>query len=387
MAEKSKVLHIITRMINGGADENTLFTVNGLARDNYQVALLVGEEHERKMMQRLEDDVQLYILASLVRDISPVNDLRALLFIYRLIKKEKYEIVHTHTAKAGVLGRVAARMAGVPAIIHTIHGTTFPDTISFPQRFIYKNLERFCGWFTDFFITVGEDMQEKYLQAGIGSPDRYQTVYSGMELAKFNHAAGLPPARVSSLKEELGIAPEEIVVGNVARLEARKGQKFYFQVAARVCEEVGNVRFLVVGDGADREKLQQQAGELGLEDRVVFTGYRDDVEDIFAIIDIKILTSLWEGLPRVLIQAAAVGRPVVTFAVDGVHEIVREGYNGYIVPIRDVGAMAERVIRLVQDRDLREKMGRQARQLVGDRWTIKRMVTDTGLIYQGMLQP
>lgn len=385
--KKIKVLHIITRLANGGADENTLYTINGLDSRRYDIDLMIGEENDRDMMNNLNlrEDINIYKIEGLVRDIVPFKELKALFSIYRVIRKNNYDIVHTHIAKAGVLGRIAARLAGVPYIVHGIHGITFPETIGFLRRFLFKNIERFCGKFTDRFIPVGEDMKQKYIEAGIGEAEDYNTIYSGMELNKFKKAASNSEEKLNKLKSELGIKKDEIIVGNVSKIQKRKGYRYYLQVAERIVKEYDNVKFLIVGSGPYQDVIKRKVKEMDLSDSVIFTGFRTDVEDVFSIFDIKVLTSLWEGLPRVLIQAAAVGKPIVTFDVDGAWEIVEENKNGFIVPMKDVDEMVEKVKLLLDDRKLRENMGDYSRTRIGDQWSVEKMVREIDQVYQELI--
>ena len=385
--KRIKVLHIITRLANGGGDENTLYTIKGLDSSRYDIDLMIGEENDPIMMASLNlpEGVDLIQVKGLLRNISPYHDLLALLRIYRIIKAGKYDIVHTHIAKAGILGRLAARMAGVPIIVHGIHGTTFPDTIHPLKQRVFKNLERFVGRCTDFFIPVGEDMKEKYIQAGIASRDQYQTVYSGMELDRFTRAADYSKKKLEEIRNSLNISQEQIVIGNVSKIQERKGFNYYLDLAQQITTNYDNVLFLVVGSGPIEEEIKRKSEEMGLNYKVIFTGYQTHVEDLFAIFDIKVLTSLWEGLPRVLVQAAAVGKPIVTFDVDGAWEIVEEGRNGFIVPMKDVDAMATKLEQLIEDEDLRKEMASYSRQKVSDLWTVEKMAADIDQIYQRLI--
>ena len=384
---KIKVLHIITRVVNGGADENTLFTINGLNKERYQVDLMTGEESEEEILERikLDEEINLYQIEGLVRDISPLDEIKALRSMYRIIRDNNYDIVHTHVAKAGVLGRIAAKMAGVPAIVHGIHGITFPAAINPLLQNLYKNIERLCGSFTDKFITVGDDMQQKYIKAGVGRAEEYQTIRSGMELDNFLQAANNSRAKIKELRAELGIRADEIVIGKVSKLERRKGYRFYLAVAQEIVSKYPQVKFLIVGNGSLRSRLEGQVREMGLEENVIFTGYRQDIADVFSIFDIKVLTSLWEGLPRVLVQAAAVGKPLVSFDVDGAWEIIDEGENGYLVPMQDTETMVEKLSLLIEDKELRERMGRSAQEKVDKAWSIESMVQQTEQVYQDLI--
>jgi glycosyltransferase involved in cell wall biosynthesis len=384
---KIKVLHVITRVANGGADENTLFTINCLNKEEYDIELLAGSESEKEILERisLENDIDYFKIDSLVRNISFHNDIKALFKIYKIIRKNNYDIVHTHIAKAGVLGRIAAKMAGVPHIIHGVHGITFPDQINIVKRELFKNIERVCGLFTDKFITVGEDMKQKYIQAKVGKPDEYITIRSGMELSQFINAADNDPEKISKLKKELGLGNDDLVVGMVSKLEKRKGYIYYLKVAKNIVEIFPNAKFLVIGNGPQYNRLIKKAKKMNLDGNVIFTGYRTDIADVFSILDIKVLTSLWEGLPRVLVQAAAVAKPIVTFNVDGAWEIVEEGKNGFIVPMKDTEAMTNKLKLLIENKKLRKKMGEYSQKKVSEAWTISNMVLETDKLYKSMI--
>lgn len=384
---KIKVLHIITRVANGGADENTLFTINGLNKNEYDIDLLAGSESEKEILERisLKSDIDYFKIDSLVRDISLHNDIRALFEIYKIIKENNYDIVHTHIAKAGVLGRLAAKMAGVPHIIHGVHGITFPDQINIIKRELFKNIERFCGLFTDKFITVGEDMKQKYIQARVGKPDEYITIRSGMELSQFINAADNDSKKIINLKNEIGLKNDDLIIGMVSKLEKRKGYKYYLRVAKKVVESFPNVKFLIIGNGPEYKRLVKKTKKMNLDKNIIFTGYRTDIADVFSILDVKVLTSLWEGLPRVLVQAAAVAKPIVTFDVDGAWEIVEEDKNGFIVPMRDIEAMTNKLKLLIEDKRLRERMGEFSQEKVSNAWTIENMVKETDKVYKNLI--
>jgi glycosyltransferase involved in cell wall biosynthesis len=385
--EKTKVLHIITRVVNGGADENTLFTINGLDKDKYQIDLLTGKETESEILKRIsiENHINVYQVESLIREIDAVKDFKALMEIYKIIKDNNYQIVHTHIAKAGVLGRLAAKMAGVENIIHGVHGITFPDQIPVHKREFFKNIERFCGLFTDKFITVGEDMKQKYIKANVGKAEDYLTIRSGMELSDFIDASNNHQDKINNLKKDLGIAEDDLVVGMVSKLEPRKGYKYYIEVAEEIIGDHPEVKFLIVGNGSQFDQLKEKVKNLKLQNNIIFTGYRTDIADVFSIFDIKILTSLWEGLPRVLVQAAATAKPIVTFDVDGAWEIVDQGENGYIVPMKDTSAMVEKLKLLIEDEKLRKEMGKKSQKKVNDSWTVENMVEETDRLYQELI--
>jgi glycosyltransferase involved in cell wall biosynthesis len=312
-------------MITGGADENTLFTMEGLDKNKYEVDLIMGEEFDESILKRVKDEnINIIQIEGLKWKLNFLYDPIVLIKLIKLLKKRRYDIVHTHTTKAGILGRIAARIARVPVIVHGLHGSTFEAFDSGLLNWLLFCFERLTGKFTDAYISVSRVLSEKYIERGIGKKENYHTVYSGMELSKFYHARD--KINYKEKYEELGINAGDFLIGNVARLETRKGHQFLLDAFKNVVEEQkdGHVKLLIIGEGNKRKYLENYVKELNLGDRVIFTGYREDVEELMALMDIFVLTSLREGLPRVLVQAAAVGMPSVAFNVDGVPEI-RQG--------------------------------------------------------------
>jgi len=382
--KKIKVLHIITRLIRGGADENTILNIRGLEKDKYQVELVVGGESDPAILAQLTG-INCTVISSLKRNILPWWDLLAFLQLARLIKKGHYQIVHTHTAKAGFLGRIAARLSGTPIIVHTLHGTTFHDSIHPLIKKFYIEFERFVAYFTDMFIAVGDDLKKKYLNKKIGSAERYTTIHSGFDLNTFVEAGNLSDADRRLELNKLGISENNFVIGTVSRLEPRKGHIYLFEAAKRIVSQIPNTKFLIVGEGYYRQRLEQQAEQLNLSDFIKFLGYRADIAKIISLFDVFLLTSLWEGLPRVLVQAALLGKPIVTFDVEGAREIVENGVNGFIVPLRNVELLAQKLLVFARNLDLAQNMGRRGKKIVGNRWAADLMIEQTKQLYQELV--
>jgi glycosyltransferase involved in cell wall biosynthesis len=379
------VLHVHTRLIRGGADENALLTVNGLDPHRFRVSLAIGGASESAMVARISPAVEVLLIPDLVREVSPRRDLAALRSLWRLIRDQRYDIVHTHTAKAGILGRIAARGAGTPVIVHTLHGSTFHEALSRVEYLTYWGLEKVTAGFTDRIITVGEDLRERYLRAGIGRPDRYQLIRSGMELSEFSAAAAMPPERRAEVRRSLGVPADAPLVGKVARLEARKGYQHFLDLAEIVLERMPAAHFVGLGAGEQHASLLSEVERRGLTGRVHFPGFRHDIADVLAVLDVAVLTSLWEGLPRVLVQAAACGVPAVTFSVEGAHEVVKEGVNGWVVAVGDVSGMAERVVGLLAAPERARAMGAAGRGLVCEAWAADTMVREIASAYEDLL--
>lgn len=387
MQRKIKVAHIIARMVTGGADENTLFTMEGLDKNKYEVDLITGEKFDESILNKVKNNhFDIIQIKGLKWKLNFLHDPIVLLKLIKLLKKKRYDIVHTHTTKAGILGRVAARIAGAPIIVHGLHGSTFEAFDSGLLNWLLFLFERLTGRFTDAYISVSGVLSEKYIERGIGKKENYHTIYSGMELKKFYGARGKIDCRKK--RRELGIDLEDFVIGNVARLETRKGHQFLIDAFKNVVEEQkeGHLKLLIIGEGNKREYLENYVKELNLRDKVIFIGYRDDVEEIMALMDIFVLTSLREGLPRVLVQAAAVGMPSVAFNVDGVPEIIRDNHNGFLVRPRDVRQLVDRIKKYIDNKELVLLHGRNGREFIENKWSIKGMVDRIDKIYQDLIK-
>ncbi len=380
--EVLKVLHVHTRMIRGGADENTLFTVNGLDPRRFQVALAVGGGSEPSMLGKIEPHVELLEIPELVRDVSPRNDIAAFNKLRRHMRAKRYDIVHTHTAKGGILGRLAARAAGVPIIVHTLHGSTFHGALGPVQYRLYWLLEKLTARFTKRIISVGEDLKDRYVTAGISSVERYHVIRSGMDLRQFHDAAAMSPAQKAEVRRSLGVPADAPLVGKVARLEERKGYRYFIDMAEKVLKQVPTAHFVGVGAGEQQAFLNAEVARRGLEGQIHFPGYRPDIAEVLACLDVTVLTSLWEGLPRALVQAAACSVPAVTFEVEGAREVVKDGVNGYVVPSKDVDQLTDRVISLLTHPDRARAMGTAGSGLVHQGWTIESMVREITAVYE-----
>lgn len=379
--EPVRMLHVITRLVRGGADENTLYTVQGLDKRRYAVDLAVGAGSELAHFA-IPEGVTVYLIPCLVRDPHPVKDLVALWQLAWLMRRGRYQIVHTHTAKAGFLGRVAAALARTPIIVHTVHGTTFHDHLPRAVSWFYVLLERVAAGFTDQFVVVGEDMKDLYVRAGIGRAEAYETIYSGMPLHEYIAAGAMTPSERNAVRAELGLEPDQSVVAMAARLEERKGHIYLLEAVRRLKDEHPNLRVLLLGEGTLRASLKSRCRDLGIDDIVFFLGHRSDLPRVLAAADISVLTSLWEGLPRVLVQSAAAGKPILTFDVEGAWEVVREGLTGFIVPSRDVEAFTARLDRLLRDRVLARTLGEAGRAQVNSQWSVETMVERLDRLYR-----
>jgi glycosyltransferase involved in cell wall biosynthesis len=378
-----RVTHVITRLIVGGAQENTVASVLGLKdKPGLKVDLISGlsQGPEGSLEKEFENQPgMLRIMPELVRPVRPWKDWQALGRLREIFSREQPDIVHTHSGKAGVLGRLAAAKAGVRVIVHTIHGPSFGQFQGYAANCLFRMAERRAGKATTHFVTVADAMKSQYLAAGIGRPELYTRVFSGFKLEPFSLATNDP-----ALRAQHRIAPTDIVVGKIARLVKLKGHDDLFAIAPALVQKCPRMKFLLVGDGPWRERFVRQASELGLEKHFIFTGLvpPEQVAQLVGITDLVIHLSSREGLARALPQALAAGRPIVAYDNDGASEVCLEQETGFLIRNGDLVRLQEQILRLAADPELRRRLGERGRQFVRERFAVERMVNDLYTLYQ-----
>jgi glycosyltransferase involved in cell wall biosynthesis len=372
-----RVTHIITRLVIGGAQENTLATIGGLCQyDNLEVRLIsgpsIGPEGSLEAEARKIPDL-LTVIPELVRPVRPYLDVIALKKLENILRQQQPDIVHTHSGKAGILGRLAAQQAGVPIIVHHIHGPSFGPFQGWLANRIFTAAERYAARVTDHFFCSADAMTKLYLAAGIGLPEMYTRIFSGFSLNAFLTATNDP-----SLRSRLGLAPEHFVIGKVGRIFKLKGHADMVTAFSKVVKEVPHARLLLVGDGSLRSEIEKQANALGLRDKVIFTGLVSppEVAKYIGIMDCLAHLSWREALSRALPQSLAAGKPVVAYDFDGANEICLENQTGFLVKTGDTGAAAQRLIQLARDPQLRRQFGQTGQKFVREHFTIEKMVMD-----------
>jgi glycosyltransferase involved in cell wall biosynthesis len=370
-----RVTHVITRLVVGGAQENTIATVLGLRqKPGVDVNLISGPTTgpEGSLQPGLEAaGVKFTLVPELVRPVHPLKDFLALRKLGNIFREQKPDIVHTHSGKAGILGRLAARRAGVPVIVHTIHGPSFGHFQGAAANFFFRAAEKYAGRATTHFIVVADAMKEQYLAAGIGRPEEYTKIFSGFALEPFLESKNDLP-----LRKQLGIAPDDFVVGKIARLFRLKGHDDLFAAAPEIVRQNPKIKFLLVGDGAWRGRFENRADGLGLRNHFILTGLvpPGEVPKLVGIMDALVHLSLREGLPRALPQALAAGKPVVAYDCDGAREVCFDGETGFLIQAGDSAALKNRLLQLAADVALREKLGSCGRQFVRDNFAAETMV-------------
>jgi glycosyltransferase involved in cell wall biosynthesis len=380
-----RVTHVITRLIVGGAQENTVATVLGLRhKTGVEVDLVTGPTAGREgtLEHLLEVNVPLEVEPHLVRPVHPFHDVLAWQRLTRRFRRTQPDIVHTHSGKAGVIGRLAAARAGVPVVVHTIHGPSFGPFQGALANRIFTQAERRAGRVTTHFISVAEAMTEQYLAASIGRREQYSTIWSGFDLAPF-----LTASNDLVLRARLGIGPEDLVIGKIARLFKLKGHDDLFAAAREIVRQVPQAKFLLVGDGPWRDRFERQLEQSGLKRHFIFTGLVPpaEVSHHVGVMDVLVHLSRREGLPRALPQAMAAGKPVVAYDCDGAREVCVPDQTGFLLPAGDQSGLIQAVSSLAQSPELRHQLGERGRQLARERFEVGRMVEAIHACYLNLL--
>jgi len=373
----AKVLHLVTRLDLGGAQQNTLHTVRHLDRSKFDAVLACGPGG---MLDEEAADLRVVVVESLRRDISPLHDLLALLELTKTLLAEQPAILHTHSSKAGILGRLAAALAGVPRVVHTYHGFGFHERQPAFVKSFYVLLEKLCARFTDSMVFVSKANIDYAAAHGIVDPKDAVLIRSGVRLS------GLPASvDAAKLKMSAGIGMHKLLVVSVGNLKPQKNAADFVSAAATVLAEVPEARFVFIGDGPDRGALEARAFAKGLEGKVLFLGWRRDAAQWLAAADVFVMTSLWEGLPRALVEAMKSGKPPVCYATDGVTDLIEDGVNGCLVEPGDHGALASRVSSLLKDEPRRKALGAAAAAAIGPEFDIDGMVRSQEILYERLL--
>ncbi len=383
--KKIRVLHIITRLDPGGSAENTVLSAERVDPERFQSIVLTGpgldgsgpsEEYRRRLGDRL------LLEPTLVRPIQPQSDIRALPALTGIIRSLRPNIIHLHSAKAGAIGRVAAKWARVNTkVIYTPHGHVFSGYGSSTASGVFTKIEKGLAGWADAIVGLTMDELRAFEKVSAGKREQFCIVPSGVELTPYYPKRG----RRVKVRNELGFGTDDLVVGFVGRLTEVKGPDFFIETAGKLAEKNEKVKFLVVGDGDMRFDLQKRAEELNLKDRILWTGWRKDIPHLYSAMDILGLTSRNEGQGRVLVEAMAAETPTVAMSTGGVSEVVEDGATGTLVEAGNVDAMTNALSTLLEDADLRKRLGKAGRKRAEDCFSIDVMINRLELLYQGLL--
>jgi glycosyltransferase involved in cell wall biosynthesis len=390
MGGRRKILHIITRLDRGGSAQNTLLTCQELSR-KYDVVLAHGLSLESRMTAWERQSVERQIAAasehglrditipSLVRRVDPVRDIRAFLALWALIRKEKPTIVHTHTYKAGILGCWAAKLAGVPIIIHTPHGHIFFGHFSPLATRFFMMIERLTAAMVDRLVALTEGERSDYIAFSVANPKKITTIHSGVNVDQFMKVK----RNGREKKLSLGLNTNGLVVGTIGWLLPIKGPMYLLKAMAEVWQYHPDIQLIYVGKGDLEEKVKEEAYRAGVSDMVKFLGWRDDIPEIMQILDIFVLPSLNEGMGRVLVEAMASGKPIVASNVGGIPDLVKHGHNGFLVGPGNVNGLSLAIKELIEDEQLRLKMGAKGKSMA-PHFRVEKMVEKIDALYSSL---
>jgi glycosyltransferase involved in cell wall biosynthesis len=374
---KARILHLITHLGVGGAQDNTLLTVEGLSREHYEVHLAAGQDYVDWEERARGCSDAFFTFPTLRHPIHPLNDMQALYRIKDFIQEHNYHIVHTHSSKAGILGRIAARWAGVPIVVHTIHGFPWHDYMALWRRRLYILSERYTASLSDALITVSDLNKQEALNLKLAPPAKFTTIYSGIDLSAFDLKVDRSEKCLA-----LGLDPDSPVVGTVGRLSKQKAPSDFVAAAKQVLTYLPESQFIMVGDGPLVEEVRRAIGD---EQRIKMLGFRADVPEILSILDVFALSSRWEGLGRALTEAMIMGLPVAATSVNGVPEIVTHGETGLLSAPEAPMELAQNIRWLLEHPDEAARIGQRARKRVVPAFSARRMVERIEALYEQLL--
>jgi glycosyltransferase involved in cell wall biosynthesis len=379
-----RVIHIITRMIIGGAQENTLFNCLDLIEHYGDDVLLVtgpalGPEG-KLLEQGRAGGLPIQFIDPLRRAIHPRRDTQAYWQLKQVIGQYRPDVVHTHSAKAGFLGRWAAHNLGVPLVIHTVHGAPFHPYQNFLARQAFIRLERWASRRCQHMISVADAMTDLMVSAQVAPREKFTTIYSGMDVEPFATCQQF----AQQARREMRLPEDAIVIGKIARLFHLKGHEYLIEAAQAVIAHNPRVHFLLVGDGILRDKYQQRIDQLGMTSNFRFVGLvpPERVPYYLSAMDVLVHTSLREGLARTLPQALIAGKPVISYDIDGAREVVLPGETGILLPPKSVASLAEAIVSLANDSQLRYRLGARGAQLFTEQFRHQYMTQRIREIYQ-----
>ncbi|WP_338549485.1 glycosyltransferase [Roseovarius phycicola] len=376
------IVHLITRLLRAGSEENTVETIRWQLDAGHEVTLIHGSETDPYWDINLPERLARIVVPDLVHPIDSKRDFRAIRWLRDIYKTLLPNVIHTHQSKAGLVGRLAADAVPGALIVHGVHILPF-EGVSPLRRAIYLAAERLAARRTDAFVGVSQAVSDAYLEAGLAHPDQMYCVRSGMALDRFRRAQLPSDWRVLSGADAAGRRPPVALM--MAAFEPRKRHVPFLRAFARVSDRLPQMRLLLAGQGPEENRVRGEVQRLGLEKNVVFCGHRADAEALFALADVSVLTSVREGLPRVVVQSIAAGCPVLAQALPGLDEILAHDHNGLILPADDMGAVAHRLVDVLEDTAWRTRLARGARRTDVSDWDLARLGSGTERCYRAAL--
>lgn len=384
--KSKKVLNIITLFSVGGATETVVSMAEGLIKKGYDVHIATGPNipTEGSMYETTERlKIPVHTFKHMKRDITLLSDLIIIFQLAKFIKKNEYDIVHTHSSKAGVVGRLAAWIAGTPIRIHTIHGLPFHRYQNWLLRNFFKLIEKFVALFTNKIVSVTHTIVDVMTKNNLAPPSKFVVIRSGFNFDRYiNYEYD-----TKAIREKYGLTEENVVIGMVSRISILKGHDYLVKAFEIVSKKVPNAKLLLVGNGEYEVELRKIISDLKLESKIVFTGLipPDDIPSAISAIDILAHTSLHEGLARVFPQSIIMGKPVVSFDLDGAHEAIKDGHTGYLVEPENIEMLSDKLIDLASDLEKAKRFGEAGKDFLKDEFSDTKMVDQIYSLYEKLL--
>ncbi len=377
-----KVLHIHTLPIISGSGINTFLSMKGMDREVFKVDLACAPGGPLiELVQK--NHMRVHTFKNLVQPIHPVKDLLSVVDLASFLRRNHYHIVHTHNSKAGFVGRLAARIAGVPVVIHTVHGFAFHGQEPAWRQLLYRNLEKLASHLCDRMIFISQPLIDWALKEGVTTKDKIVKIYSGIDLNRFQPATFDEEQRA---REKWGIGPNDPVMGIVSKLWEGKGHEVLIKALKDVKKDINKAKLVIVGEGYLEDKLRSLTDNLGLTDSVIFTGFQTDVSEVIRVFNVAVLPSFFEGLGRVLLEAMAMEKPVVASRVGGIPDIVKDGINGFLTTPGDTKELGDALKKLLNDKRLATRMGKDGRKGVTAELSADVMVNTIKDVYKASLE-
>jgi glycosyltransferase involved in cell wall biosynthesis len=378
-----RIVHIITRLIVGGAQENTLLSCEGQHASGHDVTLITGPPigPEGSLLPRAQAaGYRVDVLDAMRRSILPGKDIAVYRGLIDRLRALAPDVVHTHSSKAGIIGRWAAHRARVPVVVHTIHGLAFTASTNAVVNRVYRLAEKFTAPISTCIVCVADAMRDQSLAAGVGRAEQYVTVYSGMKTEPFLH----PPVPRDAIRAQLGLRDTDVAVGTIARLFHLKGHEDLLAIAPDLCARYPQLKWLWIGDGLLRPAFEKQIAQMGLADRFILTGLvsPERIPELTNAMDILVHPSRREGLARALPQGALAGKPAITYDIDGAREGLLDGVSGFLLPAFDRNKLGQSLARLLDDSPLRARMGEAGRSFALERFDDRVMVSALESVYR-----
>jgi len=377
LTQKKNLLYVVTKLELGGAQKQLLALISGMDTSKFRMFLFTAQSGLLKDEACCIPGLKIKFSPFLERAINPIKDFLALIELCRFINLHHIDIVHTHSSKAGIIGRLAVRFSRAKFIVHTVHGWSFNNFQPGIVRRIYILLERLAARITDKLIVVSAHDKEKGLAAGIGYPDQYELIEYAVGFDGPDNKNPLP-------KTVFGFNDSNLLVGTISCLKPQKSPRDFIMIAKEVINAVPQSRFLIVGDGILRDDIERMILKYELKEKVILAGWRTDIAKVLASFDVFTLVSLWEGMPISVLEAMAAGKPAVVTDTGGIREVIKNGENGFLVPVHDKKSAAKQIISLLKDASLRQEVGEKARSSIKGRFLIENLVKKTHGLYNNI---